>query len=347
MGEEKKVEAEAAANRRTADCSSPLAFSVRRCTLQSVNYAILVLLGCLFFETVHATDQKDSDAWLTNKVSFPRDIDTRLVRPADFESLHAQEISGRLLFFWEPKHLDTNANVSILTSVGPADHHAVRDWREYRMNLSGARWQARVPVDDIDIPIIYFVRTVYQGVTNVSPMRICHPRAMGLEAPTRPFWPFLEGFEQDPRGWSLIPQPGESEVLQKDGIAKSGYSSLRISLPVGKHSATVATTRVQGWQIQQNQATGIRLWLRTKSGTGRARFTLYENAFTTNQVVAVYPVESELNDQWHLVDLRFEVFPKLSLGAIDWFTVEFIGTGPTEFLIDDLQFIGPWKTETE
>jgi hypothetical protein len=243
--------------------------------------------------------------------------------------------------------MNTNASVSILASADSDGHWAVRDWREYPMKVSGQRWQARVPVDNVDIPITYFVRAVAFGVTNISPMRICHPQALGIDSPTRPFWPFLEGFEQNLRGWSLVSVPGENNVLQKDQLAKNGLFSLRVSLPEKQHSVTVGTTRVRGWQIQQNEATGIRVWMRTKSGSGRARFSLYGNAFTTNQTMVVYPTETELNNQWQPVDLSFESFPKLSLGNIDWFTIELIGTGPMDFLIDDLQLIGPWKTETE
>jgi hypothetical protein len=35
------------------------------------------------------------------------------------------------------------------------------------------------------------------------------------------------------------------------------------------------------------------------------------------------------------------------LANVDWFTIEFIGVGPRDFLIDDLQFLGPWKIEME
>ena len=215
------------------------------------------------------------------------------------------------------------------------------------MTLSGSQWQTRMPVDDIDVPIIYFVQMVAHGKTNISPMRICHPRVLGLEMPSRPFWPFLEGFEQGLESWSLVAARTNVLSLTTDTLAKNGYSSLKVSLPAGQHSTTVATTRVRGWQIQQNAATGLRLWLRTKTGTGRARFTLFANAFGTNQVMATSSIEAKLTDQWQKLELPLNSFPKIPLGSVDWFTIEFIGDGPTDFLIDDMQFIGPWRIEVE
>jgi hypothetical protein len=71
------------------------------------------------------------------------------------------------------------------------------------------------------------------------------------------------------------------------------------------------------------------------------------NAFTTNQVVSVNPLESRITDKWQRVDVLFDSFPKLALANVDWFTLEFIADGPREILVDDLQFLGPWKLEPE
>ena len=48
---------------------------------------------------------------------------------------------------------------------------------------------------------------------------------------------------------------------------------------------TVAITRVRGWQLVENDAMAVELWLRTKGGNATARFTLLADAFTPAQVV--------------------------------------------------------------
>ena len=47
------------------------------------------------------------------------------------------------------------------------------------------------------------------------------------------------------------------------------------------------------------------------------------------------------------MELFFSALPRLSLGAVDLFAIEFVADGPREFLVDDLQLLGPWKLEPE
>lgn len=295
-----------------------------------------------------AADQPPADAWVTNRVVFPRNVAGQTVQEAGFETLRAETAGARQLrVLWQPARLDTNAMVVLMASADEPGHWPVRDWRPYPMVLSEAAWTARPPVDDIHVPLIYFVRAVTGAVTNVSPMRICHPQAAGLEAPSRLFWPFLEGFEHGTESWSLVTDKLDSALLGTDPVANSGYCSLKVRLPADRDSVTVATTRIRGWQLQGKQATGLLVWLRTKIGSGQARFTLHADAFNTNQVVAVSSIEAQLNDQWQKVSLPLASFPKLPVGSVDWFTIEFIGRGPIDFLVDDLQLLGPWKGEPE
>jgi hypothetical protein len=311
-----------------------------------VRYCISVLLSLLLIGLAHAAQTNNSataDRWFANNPVFPRNVDTRLIQTIGFETLHSEALAERLRFFWEPTRLDTNVTVILMASIDHPGHWQVRDWRSYPMSLSGTRWQTRVPVDDVSVPILYYLQIISLGKTNFSPMRISEPRELGLEGPTRPFWPFLEGFEQGIESWS--PVNPATNALSTDNISKNGYNSLKVSLPANAHSATLATTRLRGWQIKQSGATGLRLWLRTKGGTGRARFTLYADAHTTNQVVAVSKTEAKITDQWQPFDLPFESFPHLPLGNVDLLSIEFTGKENTGFLIDDMQLLGPWKTE--
>jgi hypothetical protein len=54
-------------------------------------------------------------------------------------------------------------------------------------------------------------------------------------------------------------------------------------------------------------------------------------------------VEAALDDKWQRVELSFSSFPKFPHVSADWFTIEFSGTGPQEFLVDDLRLLGRWK----
>jgi hypothetical protein len=94
-------------------------------------------------------------------------------------------------------------------------------------------------------------------------------------------------------------------------------------------------------------AQGVLVWLRTREGGSRARFTLLANALTTNQMVGIFPQDANLTNRWQKVNLPFASFPGLQLPSIDLLAVEFIGDGPREFLVDDLQLLGPWRSEGE
>ncbi len=298
--------------------------------------------------TAAAPETPPADVWVTNQIAFPRQVSTQLVQAAEFKNLHAETSLDRyLLVLWGPEHLDTNAVVTLEASAGELSHRLVRDWRAHPMHLSGTNWAARPPVDGLYVPVVYFIRAVSGGVTNISPMRACDPAAAGLVAPSRPFWPFLEGFEQGTESWQRLPDQSENAPMETDPTAKSGLHSLKVSLPPDQHSVSVATARIHGWQLVEQQARGVGLWLRTKSGIGKARFALHANAFETNHLTCVSSVEADLTDHWQKVLLPLSTFSNLPVAEVDWFTIEFMGAGPTDFLVDDVQLLGLWKLEGE
>ena len=73
----------------------------------------------------------------------------------------------------------------------------------------------------------------------------------------------------------------------------------------------------------------------------------HHDAWTTNQVVGLWPNDVRLTDRWQKVELFFSALPRLPLGAVDLLAIEFIADGPRDFLVDDLQLLGPWKLEPE
>jgi hypothetical protein len=176
-------------------------------------------------------------------------------------------------------------------------------------------------------------------------MRIFKPREAGMDMPTRLFWSFLEGFEEGTASWKLLSRESEGGALRTSATAKSGMTSLLVALGPRQRPVTIGTTRLRGWQISKQGATGVRLWLRTVSGKGRVRFALHANAFTPEQAVSAAQQEWTLNDQWQQVDLSFDQFPPLALGSLDFFSLEFSGEGAREFLLDNVELLGKWKPE--
>ncbi|MBI3191737.1 MAG: hypothetical protein HYZ36_03650 [Pedosphaera parvula] len=288
-----------------------------------------------------------ADAWVTNFVQFPPGTSTNSVHHQGFENLHAEALAGSLRVSWQPVQMVPGATATVLASADDLGHWPARDWRRYPMAVQRDHWAASLPVDNLEVPVVYFVEQRTSGSTNVSLMRVCHPRRAGLSEPSRVFWPFLDGFEEGIEGWWLVGTPTELPPLNTDPTAKNGRAALRVKVPPNKRSMTLATTRVRGWQILQQTARGVRLWLRTKAGSGKARFTLLANAYTSDQSVSVCATEPVINEQWQKVDLAFSLFPKVPLADVDLLTIEFIGQGPLEFLVDDLQLLGRWRMEVE
>jgi hypothetical protein len=165
--------------------------------------------------------------------------------------------------------------------------------------------------------------------------------------PSRPFTPFLDGFEETLEGWRLVSNAGENIPLRADVTARHGRRSLCAQVSPGQRSVAVATTCPRGWQIRQQACSGLSVWLRTRGGGGQARFTLLANAATANQVVSPATFTAELTPQWQKVELPFTVFPRIPLVEIDLFTIEFVGGSGMEFLVDDLQYLSPRRMVLE
>jgi hypothetical protein len=280
------------------------------------------------------------DDWVTDYVRFPAAVATNSVRLAGFESLRAEPIAGRLKVTWQPAALDTNATVTAWASADAPGHWPARDWRPHSMRARGRQWEVSLPVENVDVPVVYFVESGHGTQTNASLMRIVHPRAAGMEEPSRIPWPFLEGFEQGLESWSLVGDDTFLPPLSVTGPGVNGEGALAVKLPGGKRSVTVATTRLRGWQIQQHFARAFSVWLRAPSGPAQARITLLANARTDEQVLAVAPALVELTGEWQRVELPFAQFPRLPLAEVDLLTIEFIGVGPAEFHLDDLELVG-------
>ena len=246
---------------------------------------------------------------------------------------------------WPGDGAGKDASVYLVSSQEAPGHWAARDWRQEEMSRIGGGFEKVLKVEDLDVPQVYFVRVAEGAKAWESPMRIFYPREAGMEMPTRLFWSFLEGFEEGTSSWRMLSHKADGGALRTSNNAKSGMASLQVVLGEKQRSVTVGTTRLRGWQIVKQGATGVRLWLRTASGKGRVRFTLHANAFTPEQAVSVSQEEVAVKDHWQQVDLSFGQFPPVALGAVDFFSLEFIGEGAREFLVDNVELLGKWKAE--
>jgi hypothetical protein len=217
------------------------------------------------------------------------------------------------------------------------------------MQRSGNLQQADVPTEDLDVPIVYYALLKTPNESRVSPLRVVYPRRLGLEEPTQLFWPFVEGFEDGHEGWWLLPGAPQMATLRAASEGKSGRTALQISLPDGAKPIRLATTRVRGWQLLQEGATGLRFWVRTVSAseTGTIRASLQARSSTTSQVAGTWPKDFAVTHDWRRVDITFAQLPILPWRSVDLFIIEFQSPHAADFLLDDLQMLGPWKLHPE
>lgn len=280
----------------------------------------------------------ESDRWLTNVGARPERFNGAAVITNEFATLRAEVVAGALQV--KCAGSDSLNELQVIHSADAPGHWPARDWRTLAMRRAGPGWLVEIPVDSPDVPQIYFVAARVNGRAAVSPMRLAHPRGLGMERPSRLFWAFVEGFEQELEGWRV-----SGDLLRTKVLARSGRAALAVRVPVGRKSVSVETTRLRGWFIQEHGAEGVGLWLRTSGGSGRALFTLAANAFSTNQVTSRRVEAVTVSTNWAKARLTFESFPKAPLVDLDLFTLEFVAKPGTELLIDDVHLIGRWRED--
>ncbi len=299
---------------------------------------------------LHAADafaqpQPAVDAWLGGALLYPRGLATNALQPDAFTGLRAEQLAEQLKVRWQPTTPVASPRVVLHFSADAPGHWPARDWRTLPMLQRGVVWEATLPVDDLDVPLVYFVSVGDETPAWLSPLRVVAPRLAGMAKPSRVFWPFLDGFEDGLAGWELISTT--APPLKTSPLAHDGNAAMAVTLPPGAGSVTVSTTRVRGWHYSHQLATGLRVWLRAPGRAGVARFSLHAQSGTTNAVVIASTIEAALDDQWRKVDLAFSSFPNFPVVGTDRFTIQFSGEGPTEFLVDDVRLLGRWRLPGE
>jgi hypothetical protein len=299
----------------------------------------------LFFvlATASVITTNPPDAWIDAPVHHPPPFDQISVRSNMFRTLHAEAVSGQLQIMWADESVtSTGTEIVLISSADPIGHWPARDWHAQPMHRHGAVWQANIILDGVDVPVGYFVVQRFTGTTNLSPIRQCYPRSLGITEPSRLFWPFLEGFEQGLESWRCV-SPGTE--LRTTQAARSGRNALELRISAKRQSVTVTTTRLRGWFAEEHGAIGVAFWARTMVGTGRLRCSFFANAFTTNQVVAQSINSFELTPKYQRFKLLFAEHPLFDVGELDLMSFEFTAAPEAELLIDDMYLVGRWRFE--
>lgn len=265
-----------------------------------------------------------------------------------FEGLRCEAIAGKLKITWPAADFPTNATVLLWHSLDEPGHWPARPWRVTPLTRRGESWDASVPVPHLDIPLVYFVLAAAPGApTNVSPLRVCRPREAGMEEITRPFWPFLEGFEEGLDNWQWHSHVPAGHLLTLHTNAYHGYASLRVPLPPGRRSVAVATTVVRGWHLDLFGARGLGLWARTLEGQAQLRWTFITDYGTTNQLVFPSPVSHTIGNRWTKMETLFDSIPEAHRSELDWVTLEVQSDNAGAVLLDNLHLLGRWRLEWE
>ena len=312
-----------------------------------INSILRALLPALLLLALNAialgAEKLPFDTWLTNAAQHPPYPSGPAPNSNLFSRLHSDVIGDQLKVLWPASSNDT-VIVTLHASAASPGHWPVRDWRSYDMTWRNGEYEVNLPVEDLSVPIVYYARAIGSGATNLSPNRVVHPARSGLELPTKLFWPFIEGFEEGMESWRVLANAAAAPRVAP--LPHVGKASLLVTVPAGKSSVVIATTRVRGWQIILEGASGVRLWLRTRTGEGRVKFGLYSAAHSPDHETREWPREYTIGSAWQKVDLSFgELREGFALGEADLFTIELAPGEAREFLVDDLQFLGPWRLD--
>lgn len=304
---------------------------------QSYDVVKLLILFCLIFAALPAA-AGEHEEWLTNAAVYPKDFALTRINHDDSSSLRSDVIAGQWKCYWTPPNLDTNSSPRLMVSAEFPGHWPARDWRSHPMQLRGRHWEGTIPVEDLDVPVIYFLQWKTAVTNHISPIRISHPQKAGMEIPTRLFWPFIEGFEEGSDGWQVLGTA--SGQITTSSESKTGKGALQLNLPGNKRSVVAGTTRIRGWKASRRGAKGISFWIKSSSGPGLVRMTLQSHAFTSNQTIFASTIAAPVTDTWQKVEFPFSSFPDLKLEEVDWATFEVVGAPGISFFIDDLHYLG-------
>jgi len=247
--------------------------------------------------------------------------------------LAASAAEGRLRAAWTPP-APAAEPVTLWTSTDAPGHWPSRDWRPVTMTRQGGAWTASLPLRSATVPVVYFAQTA----GGVTPPRIFHPARAGVAEPPAAAWTFLEGFEEEPfPGWELASAATNAVPLARDAAARSGRWALAVTIPPGRASVAVATTRLRGWMLREHAPAALRLAARAPAGGGELRLALHMHAGTPELAISEAAGAAALGPGWRGIEAPFSAFPRLRAGAVDRLVLEFRGAAGQRLLLDDVE----------
>jgi len=256
--------------------------------------------------------------------------------------LVVEPIIGKLKVVWRPKAgLKAIRDAEFWYSLGPPGRWKGRHWEKVPLKKRGIGMETWLPVDSIEVPLLCLVKVTLAGGEKVLPMEEFIPGALGLEAPTRAFWPFLEGFEEGGGRWR-VSGSGRAAVVAG---GHSGKHSLGLSLHPDRSQETVSTSLIQGWHFDFQNAEGLRIWARSKEAGVKVRLLLETEA----QEVTLIPHPSELDATSSWTALDFDLLGVKNLVLGDIVRVHFAVVAPPGGTVqfDDLQLLGKWVLDRQ
>lgn len=248
-----------------------------------------------------------------------------------FTSLVARAEGPRLVVSWE----STNPALAAEVWSAPkgAGDRPPKNWSRHPATLTKTNWSAEIPVPTLDDPILYFVAMEpTAGSRDISPIRICLPRELGLTKPTSPPSSFLEGFEEGAWNWRLEDDRAAAERVEE---GRSSRHSFKVTIPDSRRSATISTTRIR--DAATANAAGFGLWLRSDSTNGAVQITAVAYVGSDTPIAVPFPQTIVPQREWARYEFRFNTLPHFPVGGLDQLVIEFTGVGPTSLWIDDLE----------
>lgn len=290
----------------------------------------LILLSLALGDSISFGQTNEADRPYSWPVQRPADL-SHLEPSNHFTSFVARAEGPLLVVSWEsPIPADT---AQVWTAPKGLGNRPPKNWSRHPATSTKTNWNAEIPIPSLDDPIIYFVAMErIDGSREISPIRLCHPRALGLPKPSLPSSSFLEGFEDGSWNWRLEDDRATAERVEGGRLSRH---SLKLTIPESRRSATVSTTRVR--DAAMANAAGFELWLRSDSTNGAVQITAVAYVGSDTPISVPFPQTIVPQPAWACYEFRFNTLPNFPLGGLDQLIIEFTGVGPMSLWIDDLE----------
>ncbi len=261
------------------------------------------------------------------------------VQAGSFESsnlrANVEGIIGKLKFVVSDTGELSQNSYRLLVSRGPKGRWMKRRWEVFDLRKRGAGLETWLPVESVNLPVFFYVKSINaNGSVSLGPIQRVVPLDLDIEKPSRPFWPFLEGFENSTGAWTI-----GSEVTLSKKEAYSGKASLKVGFAQGRYQTSISTDLIQGWHWSFVETEGLRIWCRSEGGAATLGLAVeVENEEGTS--LMVFPHRYPLSEHWEALDFDLSQIRHLDMASIVRIHFEIRSTLRESVFLDDLQLLG-------